>query len=53
MPSRFSAIGFDVTSGEDLEALASRVADQAETVTVEMGQYLSGLRPPVSNCGSK
>jgi hypothetical protein len=40
MPSQFSAIGFDVTSGEDLAALATRVSDQAETITVQDGQYL-------------
>src|SRR5437870_8269090 len=35
MPSQFSAIGFEVTSGEDLAALASHVADGAETITVQ------------------
>ena len=40
MPSQFSAIGFEVTSGEDLASLASRVADRADTITVQAGQYL-------------
>lgn len=40
MPSQFSAIGFDVKTGEELASLASRVADQAETITVERGHYL-------------
>jgi hypothetical protein len=45
MPSQFSAIGFDVTSGEDLAALASRVADRAETISVGAGQYLKWAPP--------
>ena len=40
MPSQFSAIGFEVTSGEDLAALASRVAQRAETIDAPDGQYL-------------
>jgi hypothetical protein len=45
MPSQFSAIGFDVKSGEDLAALASRVAERAETITVRDGQYLKWAPP--------
>ena len=45
MPSQFSAIGFDVTSGEELAALASRVSDRAETITVSEGQYLKWAPP--------
>lgn len=45
MPSQFSAIGFSVTSGEDLAALASRVADKAETINVQAGQYLKWAPP--------
>jgi hypothetical protein len=45
MPSQFSAIGFDVSSGEDLAALASRVADRAETITVGADQYLKWAPP--------
>lgn len=45
MPSQFSAIGFDVTSSEDLAALASRVADRAETINVAAGQYLHWTSP--------
>ncbi len=40
MPSQFSAIGFHVTSGEELSALASRVAGEADTITVKGGEYL-------------
>ena len=40
MPSQFSAIGFTVSSGEDLAALASRVTDRAETIDAGAGQYL-------------
>ena len=45
MPSQFSAIGFSVSSGEDLAALASRVADRAETVNAQAGQYLKWAPP--------
>ena len=45
MPSQFSAIGFNVASGEDLAALASRVADRAETVDTPAGQYLKWAPP--------
>ena len=45
MPSQFSAIGFSVTSGEDLAALATRVSDEAETITVRAGQYLKWAPP--------
>ena len=45
MPSQFSAIGFHVTSGEDLATLASRVADRTKTITVAEGQYLQWAPP--------
>ena len=45
MPSQFSAIGFDVKSGEDLAALASRVSDRAETIDAPDGQYLKWAPP--------
>lgn len=45
MPSQFSAIGFDVRSGEDLSALASQVAGRAETIDVRGGQYLKWAAP--------
>src|SRR3954451_19723998 len=45
MPSQFSAIGFEVASGSDLAALASRVADRAETISVGAGQYLKWAAP--------
>ena len=45
MPSQFSAIGFAVSSGEDLAALASRVADRADTISVNAGQYLKWAPP--------
>jgi len=45
MPSQFSAIGFAVSSGEDLAALASRVADRADTIDAEGGQYLRWAAP--------
>jgi hypothetical protein len=37
MPSQFSTLGFDVRSGDDLAALASRVADRSSTMDVEAG----------------
>ena len=40
MPSQFSAIGFSITSGEDLAALASRVAGEAERISTSAGEYL-------------
>ena len=40
MPSQFSAIGFAVTSGEDLAALATSVTGRAETIDANEGQYL-------------
>ena len=40
MPSQFSAIGFTVSSGEDLAALASRVAERADTIDTNAGRYL-------------
>lgn len=45
MPSQFSAIGFQVTSGEDLAALASSVADRAERIRVREGEYLRWTPP--------
>ena len=45
MPSQFSAIGFTVTSGEDLAALASRVAERADTINARDGQYLKWSPP--------
>ena len=45
MPSQFSAIGFDVSSGEDLAALASSVAARAETIDAPEGQYLKWAPP--------
>ncbi len=45
MPSQFSAIGFAVSTGEDLAALASRVADRADTINAEGGQYLRWAPP--------
>lgn len=40
MPSQFSAIGFTVSSAEDLAALASRVAERADPIETNAGQYL-------------
>lgn len=45
MPSQFSALGFQVSSGEDLAALASHVADRADSIKVEGGQYLRWAPP--------
>lgn len=45
MPSQFSALGFSITSGEDLAALASRVADRADTINAREGQYLKWAPP--------
>ena len=45
MPSQFSAIGFSVSSGEDLAALASRVAERADTIDAKEGQYLKWAPP--------
>lgn len=45
MPSQFSALGFSVTSGEDLAALASQVADRAATINARDGQYLKWAPP--------
>ncbi len=45
MPSQFSAIGFEVSSGEDLASLASRVAERADTVNAQAGQYLKWAPP--------
>jgi len=45
MPSQFSTIGFNVSSGEDLAALASRVAGDAERITTAAGAYLKWAPP--------
>lgn len=45
MPSQFSAIGFTITSGEDLAALASRVAGEAERISAPPGDYLKWASP--------
>ena len=45
MPSQFSAIGFTVSSGEDLAALASRVAERADTINANAGDYLKWAPP--------
>jgi hypothetical protein len=45
LPSQFSAIGFTVSSGEDLAALASRVAERADTIDAGAGQYLKWAPP--------
>ncbi|MDA1185051.1 MAG: hypothetical protein O2930_10465 [Acidobacteria bacterium] len=45
MPSQFSTLGFQVTSGEDLAELASSVADRATTIQARDGQYLRWAPP--------
>ena len=45
MPSQFSAIGFQVSSGEDLAALATHVAERADTIDAPNGQYLKWAPP--------
>ena len=45
MPSQFSTLGFSITSGEDLAALASRVADKAERISTPPGEYLKWAPP--------
>jgi len=45
VPSQFSAVGFSVSSGEDLAALASQVAERAETIDAQDGQYLKWAPP--------
>ena len=45
MPSQFSALGFSVASAEDLAALASRVAERADTIDAREGQYLKWAPP--------
>lgn len=45
MPSQFSAIGFTIRSSEDLAALASRVAERADTIDAREGQYLKWAPP--------
>lgn len=45
MPSQFSSIGFHVSTGEDLAALASSVADRTDTIDAPDGQYLKWAPP--------
>lgn len=45
MPSQFSSIGFSVSSGEDLAALASQVADKADRIVTAPGEYLMWAPP--------
>jgi hypothetical protein len=45
VPSQFSSLGFAVSSGEDLSALASRVAERADTIDAREGQYLRWAPP--------
>jgi hypothetical protein len=45
MPSQFSALGFSITSGEDLAAVASRVAGDAERISTPPGEYLKWAPP--------
>lgn len=45
MPSQFSAIGFRVSSGDDLAALATRAAERADTIDAGAGQYLKWASP--------
>jgi hypothetical protein len=45
VPSQFSAVGFNVSSGEDLAALASRVSGEAERISTPSGEYLKWAPP--------
>ncbi len=45
MPSQFSTIGFNITSAEDLAALASRAAEDAERISTPAGEYLKWAPP--------
>ena len=45
MPSQFSSIGFTVSSGEDLAALASQVTDKSERIVTGPGEYLKWASP--------
>jgi len=45
MPSQFSTIGFSITSGEDLAAIASQVADKADRISTPPGEYLKWAPP--------
>ena len=45
MPSQFSTIGFNITSAEDLAALASRVSEDAERIFTPPGEYLRWTSP--------
>ena len=45
MPSQFSSIGFQISTGEDLAAVASQVADRTDTIDAPDGQYLRWAPP--------
>ena len=45
MPSQFSALGFSITSGEDLAAVANRVVGEAERISTPPGEYLKWAPP--------
>lgn len=45
VPSQFSSIGFQVSTGEDLAAVASQVADRSATIDAPNGQYLRWAPP--------
>jgi hypothetical protein len=45
VPSQFSAIGFEISSGEDLASLAGHVAERADTIYAQEGQYLKWAPP--------
>jgi hypothetical protein len=45
MPSQFSTIGFRITSGEELAALASHVVDKSERISTPPGDYLKWAPP--------
>ena len=45
MPRQFSTIGFNITSAEDLAALASRVSEDAERISTPPGEYLRWTSP--------
>ena len=45
MPSQFSTIGFRITSGEELAAVASHVADKADRISTPPGEYLKWAPP--------
>jgi hypothetical protein len=45
VPSQFSSLGFQISSGEDLAALATRAAERADTIDAAEGQYLKWAPP--------